>query len=195
MGYILTLLALMAAALPAQTAAFTGSAIVFQKDTLSIHPRLSPEEQMTQEEPRATDGDETSEAPEKTEAAPPATRQPVELKVEIRGEQALESEWLWLGNLFRQEQGMLIFFDEAMMMPVQQRNVLTPVDILFIDQQGIITRILPDITLSELMQDIYPDTAVKAWLYLKGGSVKELGIRPGDTVDHRLFSPDPLILQ
>tara|TARA_B100001123_G_scaffold448988_1_gene612412 strand:+ start:3854 stop:4393 length:540 start_codon:yes stop_codon:yes gene_type:complete len=167
------------------------SAIVFQRDTLRIIPKVAPALQT-----ESTDGEEVKSSEDDAKEAPKVMlREPIEIPVEIRGEQALATEWLHLNNLFANDSGMLIMFDEARILPVRHRNLYMPVDILFIDQQGTILQILPDITLSELYQDVYPSTAMKAWLHLKGGSVEALNIQPGDHIDHPLFSPDPLMLQ
>ena len=164
-------------------------AIVFERDVIRILPRVDVFSEVNPSTPQ-TQGSQT----ENQDNAVPPSRPVIELMVEIRGEQVLQTDWLHLSQLFQADDGMMILFDIARVVPISPRNFYTELDILLIDQQGIITQIAPNVNLSELYQDIYPSTAVKAWLYVAAGTVKLQDIRPGDMIEHRHFLPDPLLL-
>lgn len=91
-------------------------------------------------------------------------------------------------------QGVLIVFDKPLARPVSRSRHYAPLDILFINQEGKISQIAPNIILNELDRDIIPDAPVRAFLLLKGGSCKDLSILPGDEVQHKIFIKPPLVI-
>ena len=85
-------------------------------------------------------------------------------------------------------------FGKPVIKPIVRSNQYAPVDILFIDKQGKITQIAPNILLSELEDDIYPSSPILAFLFLKGGACADLQINAGDQVQYSLFKKPPVIL-
>jgi hypothetical protein len=95
------------------------------------------------------------------------------------------------GLMFRQnlpaDQGMLFDFGSPRPVAMWMRNTFISLDMLFIDQNGSIEKIVPNtVPLSE--EVIRSDGPVRAVLELRGGVAAELGIEPGDRVLHPLFS-------
>jgi uncharacterized membrane protein (UPF0127 family) len=68
-------------------------------------------------------------------------------------------------------------------------------DVVFISPEGLITQIMPNLTLSAIKEGIASPKPLRALLLLDAGNAEQLDIRPGDRVQHPLFSPKPTIVQ
>jgi uncharacterized membrane protein (UPF0127 family) len=117
------------------------------------------------------------------------------LDVEIRDGSSLykQNDWINLSS-YSDKSGIMMVFPEPAMQPVVHSPQYAPVDVLFIDKNGKIAQIVPNLSLSELDQEIYPDEPVLAFLFLKGGACAELSINAGDVVQYSLFKKPPTIL-
>lgn len=115
--------------------------------------------------------------------------------MEVRGEDALNLEYIHTLNDLKNNDGVLIGFNLPSIVSVPQMKVYTPVDILFIDEDGIILQILPKVVPAEINRDISAPQPVSAFLYLKAGEAKARDIRPRDVVSHNLFNAKPVILK
>lgn len=93
-----------------------------------------------------------------------------------------------------ERQGVLLIFPAPSQTPIDRSANYAPLDILFIDAQGRILQIAPNIKLSELRETITPAAPVLAFLLLKGGSSQSYGIQPGDEVDYELFRKPPDVI-
>ncbi len=117
------------------------------------------------------------------------------LDVEIRDGMSLYNQNGWFNlSSYSEQSGVMMAFGEPIIQPIIPSPQYAPSDILFIDKQGKITQIIPNILLSELDQEIYPDAPILAFLFLKGNSYKNLSINVGDEVQYSLFKKPPLIL-
>jgi len=115
--------------------------------------------------------------------------------VEVRDAMALYSQKGWFNLSSPSEKdGVLLAFSASGTTPIVHSTQYAPLDILLIDHEGTITQIIPNIKLSELDQDIVPSSPVLAFLFLKGGLCEKLSIRPGDTVEYKLFRKPPVVL-
>ena len=86
------------------------------------------------------------------------------------------------------DHGMLFDFTPSRPVIMWMRNTYVPLDMVFIDSEGQIVKIVPNtVPLSETV--IPSDGPVRAVLELHGGITQQLGIEPGDRVLHPLFSP------
>lgn len=90
--------------------------------------------------------------------------------------------------------GVLLVFSAPVVTPISPSAQYAPLDILMIDKEGRIAQIAPDIQLSNLREDIYPEAPILALLFLKGGLCERFSIRPGDWVEHPLFKKPPKVL-
>jgi uncharacterized protein len=96
------------------------------------------------------------------------------------------------GLMFREslaaDQGMLFDFGDTVPVTMWMRNTLIPLDMLFIDADGRIARIVAD---TEPLSDavIGSGDPVRAVLELAAGTSAELGIAVGDRVVHPIFAP------
>lgn len=115
-------------------------------------------------------------------------------RVEFDVELALTPEQRSRGLMFRtdlaEDEGMLFDFGAPRPVGMWMRNTYIPLDMLFIDADGRITRIEANAEpLSE--RTISSGGPVRAVLELPGGTTEKLGIEPGDRVLHPLFSEPP----
>ncbi len=117
------------------------------------------------------------------------------LDVEVRDGMTLynQSGWFNLSG-YSEKSGVMMAFSKPDTKPIIRSTQYAPVDILFIDKQGKITQIAPSILLSEIDEDIYPETPILAFLFLRGGSSADLFINVGDEIQYSLFKKPPVIL-
>ncbi len=71
------------------------------------------------------------------------------------------------------------------------KDVLIPLDLLFIDATGTVVAIAENAVPGSRRQ-INPGVLVRGVLELRGGLSRELGLAPGDTVRHALFGNAPV---
>lgn len=102
-------------------------------------------------------------------------------------ELALTWEQQAQGLMYRQsmpaDNGMLFLYQSEGVRAMWMKNTYIPLDILFIDRDGIIVSIA-ERTVPHSLSTITTDQPVKAVLELNGGTVSKLGIRPGDRILH-----------
>ncbi len=115
--------------------------------------------------------------------------------VEIRDAMTLynQSGWYNLSGPSEKSGVMLVFKDEGIA-PITTSAQYAPLDILIIDHEGKVHKIIPNLLLSQLEQDIIPESPVKAFLFLKGGTCQAMGINPGDYVLYKIFKRPPAVL-
>jgi uncharacterized protein len=84
------------------------------------------------------------------------------------------------------DRGMLFDFGDPQPVAMWMRNTFIPLDILFIEADGRISRIARNA--EPLSDQVIPSGGpVSAVLELRGGLTSERGIEPGDRVVHPLF--------
>jgi uncharacterized protein len=95
-----------------------------------------------------------------------------------------------MGLMYRTElaadAGMLFDFEEPQTVGIWMKNTLIPLDIAFIDENGVIKRITPDATPKSL-ESMPSGALVLSVLEVNGGTFAALGIKAGDRVRHPLF--------
>ena len=101
---------------------------------------------------------------------------PAEVQAGLMNREALASE-----------AGMLFDFGQPREANMWMKNTLIPLDMLFLDIDGTILAIARD-TVPGSLRRINPGVPVKGVLELNAGKAEELGIEPGDTVQHPIFS-------
>jgi len=122
-------------------------------------------------------------------------RNKLSFKVEVRDGRTLYNQRDWFNlSSYEEKSGVLLMFPGPTQSPIIPSRQYSPVDILFIDQQGTIVQIVPSILLSELQQEIMPESPVLAFLFLKAGICEKLVIAPGDEVEYEAFKKPPTVL-
>jgi len=107
--------------------------------------------------------------------------------VEIARTRAEQERGLMFRDSLADDRGML--FDWGGMAPAAMwmKNTLIPLDMLFIDADGLILEIFAD-TVPRSLDVITAGVPVRAVLELNGGTAKRLGLKPGDRVRHPIFT-------
>ncbi|MBB36837.1 MAG: hypothetical protein CME88_06050 [Hirschia sp.] len=105
-------------------------------------------------------------------------------------ELADEAEERARGLMFREsmarDHGMLFTFEQQREPGMWMKNTLIPLDMLFIDENGIILAIAEN-TQPHSLRHVTPGMPVSGVLELNGGLTSELEIAPGDVVHHPFF--------
>jgi uncharacterized protein len=98
------------------------------------------------------------------------------------------------GLMFRRslasDAGMLFDFKQPTVATMWMRNTLIPLDMLFVDQRGLIVNIAQR-AVPESDQTIAAAAPVRAVIELNGGTAERLGIQPGDRVLNTIFGNAP----
>lgn len=106
-------------------------------------------------------------------------------------ELADEPEERRVGLMYRTEleedAGMLFDFGEPQQISMWMKNTLIPLDMAFIDEQGVIRRIAANTTPRSL-ESIPSGAAVISVLEVNGGAFERLGVKEGDRVKHPIFA-------
>lgn len=127
------------------------------------------------------------------EAAPP--RVPIAYNVEVRAEDAMKLEYIHTLNTLTDTSGVVIAFSAPSIAALPRMQVFTPVDALYVAEDGTIMQIYPDVVLAELTQEIYSTEPIKAFVFLKAGEVDARGIRPKDIISGPMFYASPPVMQ
>ncbi len=98
------------------------------------------------------------------------------------------------GLMFRRslapDAGMLFDFKHPTVATMWMHNTLIPLDMLFVDQQGLIVNIA-ERAVPESDQTIAAAAPVRAVIELNAGTAERLGIQPGDRVLYPIFGIAP----
>lgn len=101
-----------------------------------------------------------------------------------------DSEEITRGLMFREslapDAGMLFDFGAPREANMWMKNVTIPLDMLFLSESGEIISIAHK-AVPGSERRINPGVVVKGVLELNGGRAAELGIKPGDMVEHTIF--------
>ncbi|MBN8543073.1 MAG: DUF192 domain-containing protein [Alphaproteobacteria bacterium] len=122
-------------------------------------------------------------------------RAPLTFSVEIRPEDAMKLEYIHTLNTLADDSGIIIAFTLPTMTSLPFMRVYTPVDVLFVNEQGIILQMLPNTILGEIFQDIMAKEPIKAFVFLKAGTIERKSIKPRDRIDNPIFIPPPAIIE
>ena len=115
---------------------------------------------------------------------------PHRFNVEIAETPAQMEQGLMFRRSLAPEAGMLFDFKQPTVATMWMRNTLIPLDMLFVDQQGLIVNIAPR-AVPESDQTIAAAAPVRVVIELNGGTAERLGIQPGDRVLNPIFGNAP----
>lgn len=105
------------------------------------------------------------------------------LKVELANSYSARRQGLKDRRRLAPDAGMLFVFEEPVVTSMWMVDTYIPLDMIFIDADGFITRIARNTEpLSETL--ISSGSPVKAVLEVNSGTAREFGIKPGDRVIH-----------
>lgn len=110
--------------------------------------------------------------------------------VSITAELANDPEETATGLMFRDGidagRGMIFDFGAPREANMYMRNVPFPIDMLFLDTDGTVLATVSHVQ-AQSERRINPGFPVKGVLELADGQVSELGVKPGDRVEHQIF--------
>ncbi len=110
--------------------------------------------------------------------------------VEVTDSAAEKRRGLMFRDQLEPTHGMLFLYQPATEVAIWMKNTLLPLDIIFIDVNGRISRIEPDaVPLSET--NLRSGGPVGAVLEINGGMARALGVSVGDRVVYAPRWPDP----
>ena len=105
-------------------------------------------------------------------------------------ELADDNEERRMGLMYREslapDAGMLFDFETTQPVSMWMKNTLIPLDMAFIDENGVIQRIAP-MTTPRSLQSVASGAPVMAVLEVNGGTFERLGVKRGDIVRHPIF--------
>ncbi len=111
---------------------------------------------------------------------------PKEFTVEVAKSSAQQSQGLMFRRRLAADAGMLFVYRRVAPVAMWMQNTFIPLDMLFIGAGGKIVKIVPNTTPLSL-DVITSDAPVRAVFEVGAGTAKRLGIKTGDTVEHRIF--------
>lgn len=106
--------------------------------------------------------------------------------VELADDDAERRQGLMFRREMAEDAGMLFDFKEERPVGIWMKNTYIPLDIIFIDRNGVIVKIHPRAE-PHSETSMRSDTPVVAVLEINGGVAEKLGVKPGDTVAHPMF--------
>jgi len=103
-------------------------------------------------------------------------------QIEIADTDAERSAGLMFRRVMPDDRGMLFVFERTRQMAFWMKNTPMPLDLLFIDQDGVVRAIRQGVPFSE--SEIAPPVAVRFVLELKAGTAQKAGIAEGARFSH-----------
>lgn len=110
--------------------------------------------------------------------------------VELADEPAERRQGLMFRRSMDADHGMLFKYDQPQRVAMWMKNTYISLDILFIQQDGVIVNIARD-TEPESLSQIASKGRVTGVLELAAGTAERLEIKPGDEVQHAMFGNAP----
>ena len=108
-------------------------------------------------------------------------------RVEIADNAATRERGLMFRRSLGPDAGMLFDFKTAQNVAFWMKNTLIPLDMVFIDQHGVVVNVAAKATpMSET--NIPSDGPVVGVLEIRGGRAAEIGVQAGDKVQQRIFA-------
>jgi len=106
-------------------------------------------------------------------------------------EMAIKPDQQEIGLMFRREiapdRGMLFDWGAPREVPMWMKNTLIPLDMISMDEQGVITHIAEN-AVPQSLAEIPSGGPVRATLEVAGGLAEQLDIRVGDHVENVIFT-------
>jgi uncharacterized protein len=107
--------------------------------------------------------------------------------VEIARSRAEQEQGLMFRESMAEDRGMLFDWGGMVEAAMWMKNTLIPLDMLFIDADGVILDIFAS-TVPGSLDVISAGVPVRAVLELNAGTAKRLGLKAGDRVQHPIFT-------
>ena len=109
-----------------------------------------------------------------------------DFKIELALTDAQRNQGLMNRTEMARDAGMLFYFEDFAPRSFWMKNTLISLDMIFMDEQGVITHI-HDSAIPNDLTSVKSGGPARAVLEVNGGVSKTLGIKPGDQVHHVFF--------
>ena len=106
-------------------------------------------------------------------------------RIEVADTPRLKSLGLMYRSSMPADQGMLLLNEKPQALNIWMKNTFIPLDIIYIDKNGYIVKIVEDAQ-PESLAVMPSDGKVKAVLELNAGQVRQKDIAVGDSVNYRV---------
>ena len=171
-----------------------GTALVYSRDKVFIQVQapVKPDE--------AKQPAKDEKAKRKPASQPDAKADSTEFRqyyfdTDVRPVESLALNWFYSLETIHEGRATMVVMKETGPIHLPEAKIMKPIDVLVIGDDGTILAILPEIALGKQEKGMKLDLPVKALMYIHGGDAKSLHIEPQDTVKHRLFTANPIVLQ
>ncbi len=172
-----------------------------QMETKEVENKKAPGELTTtreaEREQSSKDGLEVNRiriAEPETPPGPPP-REPIEFTVDMKPMSYFDQEDVISQTVIGEREGLLIVVEPPALASISASRLLSSSDVVFVNEDGYITRIAPRLNISELQEPVSSGAAVRAIIYLRPGAVEHERIVPGDRFESELFKTHPVIVQ
>lgn len=118
-----------------------------------------------------------------------------EFTVEVRPLGFLAQKDFIAHQPFTDREGMMMVIDPPTQEQLKSSNLIGKIDVLFVLEDGLIEKIVPDIDLTTLAEPLAADKPIHAFIFLKAGMAAASDIKPGDHVRGVIFKTHPVVLQ
>jgi Uncharacterized ACR, COG1430 len=133
--------------------------------------------------------------PPEGEQSPPPPRTSFDFTVEIKTPDFLIQDDFITHSMFGKHEGLLILIDPVAEASLTASRMVGTSDVIFINEDGIITKIAPNLNLADLAEPIASGKPIRAFLFIKAKSAEQDRIIPGDRFENGIFKTHPVILQ
>jgi uncharacterized protein len=110
---------------------------------------------------------------------------PHQFKVELADTPAERAKGLMFRRSMPPNQGMLFDFHDEVPIMMWMKNTYIPLDMVFVDRTGTVTRVAPDAV--PLSEETIAGGMAYAVIELNGGVAGKIGLKPGDAIHHPAF--------
>lgn len=129
---------------------------------------------------------ETACSPSRIDLRTPAGKQA--FAVEVADDAAERAQGLMNRKTLAPDAGMLFVYDTARPVQFWMKNTLIPLDMIFADAAGVVTRVHENAVPLDLTP--IPGGTARFVLEINGGLARRLGIVPGTVLRHPAIAPD-----
>lgn len=126
---------------------------------------------------------------------PPPPRVPIDFTVDVKEPNFLTQDDFITHTNFGEHEGLFILIDPPASASVAATRMVGTSDVLFINEDGLITRIAPKLNPATLTEPVSSGGTVRGFLFIKSGGAEQDRIAPGDRFEGMYFKTHPVILQ
>ena len=173
---------------------FAETPVIYSKTIIKIVPSQI---QIAKEDGKKTDKNEEKKAVDsKTgDMLPNLKRISKEFSVEIRPLSFLTQHDFISSQPFTDKEGMMMLVEPVQISELKSSNLFGKVDVLFVSEDGVVTKIAPNLNLAELAEPVSSEKPIRALIFLKNNMAKISDIQPSDIIENPIFKSHPVILQ